>query len=234
MNPTTNAHILLVEDEPDIADLIQMRLMKAGFDVTQALNGKIALEQAEAQQFDLIVLDLMIPKIDGMEVFRRLRSQVKTKGIPVIMLTAKGQASDRVAGLEAGADDYMTKPFSPKELILRIQKQLAFVQKTKQSHIIEIAGMSFDKVKLTFTYRGEQIGLTTTEFKLLLYLCESPNQLHSRAVLLKEVWGYSEEVTSRTLDTHVKRIRMKLDDLADSIKTIRGKGYVFEVTDESE
>ena len=225
-------HILLVEDESDIADLIHFHLGKAGFQVSKAHNGKIALELAEDKQFDLIVLDLMIPKIDGMQVCRELRKKVKSRNIPVIILSAKGQASDRVAGLEAGVDDYMTKPFSPKELILRIKKQLITVQETKTAHILEINGVVFNKVDLTFQMDNEIIDLTATEFKLLLYLCERSNQLLSRSVLLKEVWGYSDEVNSRTLDTHMKRIRIKVGDLAEQIKTVRGKGYIFSIKEE--
>ncbi len=232
MPPTEHIpHILLVEDEPDIAELIRFHLMKAGYYVTKAHNGKIAIELAMENQYDLIVLDLMLPKVDGMTVFRELRGKTKTKDIPVIMLTAKGQASDRVAGLEAGADDYMTKPFSPKELVLRIKKQLSHVQKNKQSHIIKIDGLVFDKVKLTFTAGGERMDLTSTEFKLLLFLCEHPNQIQSRSTLLKQVWGYSDDVHSRTLDTHMKRIRMKVGSFAECIKTIRGKGYMYTVED---
>lgn len=229
--PTNKGSILLVEDEPDIADLIQFHLMKAGFHVEKAHNGKIALEMADEKVFDLVILDLMLPKVNGMTVFKELRGKVKTKDMPVIMLTAKGQASDRVAGLEAGADDYITKPFSPKELVLRVQKQLKIIAKSKEAHLLSVNDLVFDTVNLTFKYKGELVDLTSTEFKLLLFLCEKPNQIQSRSTIFKEVWGYSEGVNSRTLDTHMKRLRLKIGDLSDKIQTIRGKGYVYQAED---
>lgn len=227
--------ILLVEDEPDIADLIHYHLAKAGFRVIKAHNGQVALELAAQHQFSLIILDLMIPKVDGMQVFKELRTKVKTAKIPIIILSAKSQASDRVAGLEAGADDYMTKPFSPKELILRVKKQLNHIQRSKEAHVLEVAGMKFDKVALTFQSQGETIDLTSTEFKLLLHLCERPNQLQSRSTLLQDVWGYAGDVNSRTLDTHMKRIRIKVGEtVSQSIKTVRGKGYFFEIKEDKD
>ena len=228
-NSSSCACILLVEDEPDIADLIEFHLRKAGFEVQKAHNGEVALKLVSQQRFDLVVLDLMIPKIDGLEVFKRLRSKPSTASLPVIMLTAKGQASDRVAGLEAGADDYMTKPFSPKELVLRIRKQIEVASRTTVSYLYEIGNLSFDRVESICRVNGELVDLTVKEFKLLLHLCENPNKIQTRNTLLERVWGYAEGVNSRTLDTHMKRIRLKLGDHVSQIKTIRGQGYVFEV-----
>ena len=224
-------HILVVEDELDLAELISFHIVKSGYEVTEAHDGEQALFKAQEHNFDLIVLDLMLPKVDGMTVFSELRSKAKTREIPVIMLTAKGQPVDRIAGLEAGADDYVTKPFVPKELMLRIKKQLSSVEKTKEGHLLKIDELVFDKMKLTFTSGGEVVDLTVTEFKLLLYLCERPNQIQSRPTLLKEVWGYSDDVNSRTLDTHMKRIRNKLVGSLETIQTIRGKGYMYQTDD---
>lgn len=230
-NTAAHKHILLVEDEQDIANLIHFHLVNAGYKVTLAHNGLLALESVKDYNFDLIVLDLMIPKVDGMTVFKTLRGKAKTKHIPVIILSAKGQPSDRIAGLEAGADDYITKPFSPKELILRIGKQLKAVKKREESHILQVKDFTFNKMDLSFAQNGERIDLTSIEFKLLLQLCENPNQVQLRADLLKQVWGYSDSVNSRTLDTHMKRIRIKIGSIADDIKTVRGKGYMFFIED---
>ncbi len=225
------AHILIVEDEVDLAELIAFHFKKAGYLVTEAHDGQQALDLTKEHHFDLIILDLMLPKVDGMAVFAELRSKKKTKKIPVIMLTAKGQASDRIAGLEAGADDYVTKPFTPKELLLRSKKQLANIEKTKTSHLLEIDNLIFDKLNLTFTVNGEKVELTSTEFKLLLRLCEYPNQIQSRSTLLTEVWGYSDSTNSRTLDTHMKRIRGKIEGASHTITTVRGKGYLYQTAE---
>lgn len=228
MNSTaTFHHILLVEDEPDIADLIQYHLMKASYKVTKAHDGQRAIELAAEGSFDLIVLDLMLPKVDGMTVFKEIRNKAKTKNVPIIMLTAKGQASDRVSGLEAGADDYITKPFSPKELVLRIQKQLLHVKKMDEDYIYTMQDITFDKMNLILKKGDETIDLTSTEFKLLIQLCKHPNKIQTRATLLEKVWGYTNDTHTRTLDTHMKRIRVKAGSLADSIKTVRGKGYMY-------
>jgi len=225
-------HILVVEDELDLAELIAYHLKKNGYEVTEAHDGQIALDLCTQYNFDLILLDLMLPKVDGMGVFSALRDQIKTQDIPIIMLTAKGQPTDRIAGLEAGADDYLTKPFVPKELILRIQKQLKTLAKSKDNHTHKIDNLTFDLVNLTLSVSNgdndEITDLTSTEFKLLLYLCKRPNQIQSRATLLKEVWGYSESTDSRTLDTHMKRIRQKLLGSSETIQTVRGKGYMYE------
>jgi len=224
-------HLLLVEDEPDLLELIRFHLLRAGFHVTTAHNGQLALDLASEITFDLVVLDLMLPKVDGMTVFKEMRSNKNTKHIPVIMLTAKGQASDRISGLEAGADDYITKPFAPKELILRIKKQLNIHESSKERNVVSVGDLSYDKSKLLFKHGDTPLDLTTTEFKLLLNLCENPNRLQTRSHLLKEVWGYNDDMNSRTLDTHMKRVRMKLGEAASAIQTVRGKGYIFNLED---
>jgi len=224
------AKILIVEDELDLAELIAYHFKKKGYEVTEAHDGQAGLDATQSENFDLIILDLMMPKLTGMEVFHALRSENRTRDIPVIMLTAKGQPSDRIAGLEAGADDYLTKPFIPKELVLRGEKLLQNATKVRQGHILTIDNLAFDKVNLTFTVNGETTDLTSTEFKLLLYLCERRDQIQSRATLLEEVWGYSGGANSRTLDTHMKRIRQKIEGASESIKTIRGQGYMYAST----
>ena len=221
-------HILVVEDELDLAELITYHLKKNDYDVTEAHDGRKALDYCAVNNYDLIILDLMLPEVDGMAVFSALKGEIRTQNIPVIMLTAKGQPTDRIAGLEAGADDYLTKPFVPKELILRVQKQLKTVAKTRGNHTFKIDNLTFDVVNQSLSVDDQVSDLTSTEFKLLLFLCKHPNQVQSRATLLQEVWGYSESTHSRTLDTHMKRIRQKLLGASETIQTVRGKGYMYE------
>lgn len=219
--------ILVVDDEPDISELISLHLTREGHECVCITNGLQVLPSAVEIDPDLIVLDLMLPGQDGLSVFRRLRADSRTRNIPVIMLTAKTQVTDKISGLELGADDYLTKPFSPRELALRIT---AILRRTKKvTHVSELKSGPFllDRKNMKLFVNGQAVDLTTTEFKLLAVLMENDTAVHTRGELLREVWGYSDDVATRTLDTHIKRLREKLGDLGSSIVTVRGTGYQF-------
>lgn len=217
--------ILIVEDEQDIADLVCFNLQRAGFEVLKAHDGIVGTEMALSSRPDLIVLDLMLPGRDGYGVFRELRRDSRTVDIPVIMLTARAQTEDRIQGLEAGADDYLTKPFSPKELLLRIQAILKRTDGGPGMVDFSHGPFRFDKNALKFYIDNEPSELTSTEFKLLLFLCERPGKTQDRNDLLRTLWGYSDAAHSRTLDTHMKRLRQKLGAYGSWVETIRGVGY---------
>lgn len=220
--------ILIIEDEVDIAELISFNLKRHQYDVHLAHDGVEGLKAIVRLDPHLIVLDLMIPKMDGFQVLKELRNNRSFKNTPVLMLTAKAQTEDRIHGLEQGVDDYMTKPFSPKELVLRVKSILkrsnASIPSTSS---IECQPFSFDTVSLQFFANKEYIDLTSTEFKLMLLLCKNANIAQDRQTLLTEVWGYHEDVNSRTLDTHMKRLRQKLGSYAKHLQTVRGIGYKF-------
>ncbi len=217
--------ILIVEDERDIADLVGFNLERAGYEVLKAHDGITGAELAIRERPDLVVLDLMLPGKDGYGVFKELRRDSRSRDIPVIMLTARAQTEDRIQGLEAGADDYLTKPFSPKELMLRVQAVLKRSDGPPGSVEVTYGPFRFDKNSLKFYLKGEPVELTSTEFKLLLFLTERAGKAQDRNDLLRTVWGYSDEVHSRTLDTHMKRLRQKLGDYAAMVETVRGIGY---------
>jgi len=217
--------ILIVEDEHDIAELIAFNLRRAGYEVMTAHDGIEGTAVAMRERPALIVLDLMLPGRDGFGVFRELRRDARTSSIPVIMLTARAQTEDRIQGLEVGADDYLTKPFSPKELLLRIQAILKRSEGPPGAVEFTHGPFRFDKNALKFYVDDEPVDLTSTEFKLLLFLCERAGRPQERNDLLRTVWGYSDEVHSRTLDTHMKRLRQKLGACGSWIETVRGVGY---------
>lgn len=219
--------VLVVDDETDILELVSLNLQRQQFNIITAENGLIAVQLAKEKLPDIVVLDLMLPGLDGIGVFKELRADPRTVGIPVIMLTAKGEVNDRIAGLELGADDYVTKPFSPKELVLRIEALLKRTQKVKADATLRAGDFFLERNTLRLFLAGKQVDLTATEFKLLRLLVESKGKLQERDVLLREVWGYSDTTLTRTLDTHVKRLREKLGKHADNIQTVRGYGYRF-------
>jgi two-component system phosphate regulon response regulator PhoB len=220
--------ILIVDDEEDIRDLISMNLLREkDYTVIEAADGLEALASAKAQAPDLIVLDLMLPGMDGLTVCKNLKESAQTKSIPVIMLTARGRLEERIGGLDIGADDYLSKPFSPKELMLRIRNLLRRSNQNQGNDVIAMGPFALDKNALKLVLEGDEIDLTSTEFKLLLCLIESPGVTQERAVLLKRVWGYSDLIQTRTLDTHIKRLREKLGDFGPMIETSRGIGYRF-------
>jgi two-component system phosphate regulon response regulator PhoB len=223
--------ILIVEDEPDVADLVAFNLERAGYETVVAHNGLIALDMALAELPDLILLDVMLPEKDGYAVFKELRRDSRTSETPVIMLTARAQTEDRIRGLEAGADDYLTKPFSPNELLLRVQSVLRRSESPPGVVEFELGPFRFDKNNLKFYLDNERVDLTSTEFKLLLRLSERAGTPQSRGDLMRGVWGYSDGVHSRTLDTHMKRLRQKLGNHAPMVETLRGVGYCVHVAD---
>ncbi|PAW72054.1 MAG: DNA-binding response regulator [Verrucomicrobiia bacterium Tous-C4TDCM] len=217
--------ILIIEDERDIADLVGFNLERAGYEVLKAHDGITGADMAIQLRPDLVILDLMLPGKDGYRVFKDLRRDTRSSGIPVIMLTARAQTEDRIQGLEAGADDYLTKPFSPKELMLRVQAVLKRSDGPPGLVEFSYGPFRFDKNALKFYLDGATVELTSTEFKLLLFLTERAGKAQDRNDLLRTVWGYSDEVHSRTLDTHMKRLRQKLGEHAAMVETVRGIGY---------
>jgi two-component system phosphate regulon response regulator PhoB len=221
------ATILVVEDEEDIAGLIAHHMHGAGFNVTVAYNGAAAFKEIDKQLPDLILLDLMLPDMDGVEVCKLLKQKPNTRDIPIIMVTAKAEEVDRIVGLELGADDYVVKPFNTRELVLRVKGILKRVKAPKEepkllSHGALIVDMDAHRV----TLEGREIELTLTEFKLLTELLLNKGRVRSREVLLNNVWGYTFEGYDRTVDTHVQRLRRKLKDYGKIIETVRGIGYM--------
>lgn len=219
--------VLIAEDEADIRQLISFNLERESYNTLLAGDGEEAVLMAYNKIPDLIILDLMLPKMDGFSVFKELRLDSRTKDIPVIMLTAKAQLDDVIAGLEMGADDYLTKPFSPKELVLRVKALLKRVKTSNGSTIVKSGKIRLDKNTLHCFIEDKKIDLTPTEFKLLLLLIERVGNAQNRSDLLREVWGYRETANSRTLDTHMKRLREKLGKLSRCIETVRGVGYQY-------
>ena len=224
--------VLIVDDEVDILELVGMNLRRAGLETVQAQDGIAAVKMAVKEEPDLIVLDLMLPGMDGFSVFKKLQKDSRTRPIPVIMLTAKGQQGDKIAGLELGADDYLTKPFSPRELVLRVEGLLKRSKKVSSRSELRCGPLQLDLKKLKFYIGEEQVDLTTTEFRLATILLENRGVTQKRGDLLAEVWGYSDEVHTRTLDTHVKRLREKLGDFSGCIETVRGEGYAFNLEED--
>ncbi len=220
--------ILVIEDESDVRDLVRYNLSKAGFRVITAPDGLAGLKAAREERPHAIVLDLMLPEMCGEDVCRELKARESTAVIPVIMLTAKAQTGERVAGLELGADDYMSKPFSPRELVLRVQAVLRRVHSaTVASDKLSVGPFEIDRGAFEVRLDGEKLDLTGIEFKLLVMLIDKRGHSLSREVLLRDVWGYRNVIDSRTVDTHMRRLRAKLGDHAERIVTVRGEGYRF-------
>ncbi|MFN7138902.1 MAG: response regulator [Limisphaerales bacterium] len=221
--------ILVVDDEPDVVDLVKFNLTQAGFDVATAENGAGALQQVQHFMPHLIVLDVMIPELNGLEVCKLLRRDQRTASIPIIMLTAKAAEIDRVLGLELGADDYVTKPFSPRELILRIRKRLEAAPKSStQPDQYKAGDLVVDIPKHIVTIKGKKVDLTATEFRLLVTLVQRRGHVQSRDVLLRGVWEYDKLIDTRTVDTHMRRLREKLGPFGiKHLDTVRGVGYRF-------
>jgi len=222
--------ILVVEDEPDVTDLVRYHLHRAGFDVLTASNGPTGLATATESRPDAILLDLMLPQMTGIEVCKALRNTDETADIPIVILTAKAELSDRLGGLELGVDDYITKPFSPRELVLRVQNILRRLRVVRKSSVLVVDEFSLDKGNFEIKVRDTRLDLTTTEFKLLAALVEHRGKTLSRETLLQDVWGYKNAIDTRTVDTHVRRLREKLGPSADRIVTMRGEGYRFLVS----
>jgi len=216
-----------VDDERDVIDLVKYNLHRAGFAILTASNGADGLRIARAEHPDVVVLDVMMRGMDGFEVCRALKETKETNSIPIIMLTAKVDASDRINGLELGADDYVTKPFSPRELILRIQALLRRMESSAPSMVATIDEFCINRVNFEIHLQDQRLELTTTEYKLLCLLIERRGKPQSRETLLYDVWGYENAIDTRTVDTHVRRLREKLGDTAHRIETVRGMGYRY-------
>jgi two-component system, OmpR family, phosphate regulon response regulator PhoB len=221
--------IVIVEDERDLAELLAFNLEKEGYQTHIALDGKSGLDRVVSERPDLVILDLMLPEMNGIEVCKMLKQQQTTATIPIIMLTAKGEEIDRVVGFEVGADDYLIKPFSARELLLRIK---AILRRTtpaaKDDKTLRVGPLLIDTARHLVSVRDVEITLTTTEFKLLFTLVERLGRMQSREHLLRHVWGYSHTADTRTVDTHITRLRNKLGDAGELIKTVRGFGYKME------
>lgn len=216
--------ILVVDDETDILTLLEYNLEKAGFKVISADDGPDAIDITKRERPDLIILDIMLPSMEGTEVCKILKSGDATRHIPIIMLTAKGEEVDRVVGFELGADDYITKPFSPRELILRVKAVLKRGQ-DREVKIIKAGPVTIDVERSLATADGKVLKLTAIEFKLLLELAKSDGRVLSRDTLLDRAWGAEVYVTDRTVDTHIRRLREKLGKASKYIETVRGFGY---------
>ncbi len=220
--------VLVVDDEPDALELVAFNLKSAGMEVTTAADGAEALKKARSVIPNVIVLDLMLPEVEGTEVCKILRRDPKTASIPIVMLTAKAAETDRVVGLELGADDYVTKPFSPRELILRVKRLLRSTQTPPAAQDrFEWKELVIDIPRHQVSVKGKPIELTATEFKLLTLLAQRRGRVQSREQLLQDVWEYDSLIDTRTVDTHMRRLREKLGSAAKYLDTIRGVGYRF-------
>ncbi len=220
--------ILVVDDEPDLLELVRVNLGQAGFAVETAETGAQALDHVRRQAPDLIILDLMLPDVSGIEVCKRVRAEADTAEIPILMLTAKADEVDRVVGLELGADDYVTKPFSPRELTLRVRAILRRRQPAEAATpVLERAALRLDPERHRCFVDEAEVELTAKEFSLLRELMSRPGRVMTREQLLDDVWGADIAVTTRTIDTHLKRLREKLGAASHLIETVRGVGYRF-------
>ncbi|MBS0347451.1 MAG: phosphate regulon transcriptional regulator PhoB [Proteobacteria bacterium] len=229
------ATILLVEDEPAIQELIAANLMRAGHHVVRASDAETAQRIVRDALPDLILLDWMLPGMSGVEFARRLRGEERTRGIPLIMLTARGEEQDKVLGLESGADDYITKPFSPRELVARIKAVLRRRAPETTEDPVELGGLRLDPATHRLAAGASPITLGPTEFRLLHFLMTHPERVHSRAQLLDQVWGDHVFVEERTVDVHIRRLRCALEPTGHDalVQTVRGSGYRFSTQQET-
>ncbi|HDR7336455.1 TPA: response regulator transcription factor [Bacillus anthracis] len=218
--------VLVVDDESDMRQLVGMYLDNFGYEWGEAENGKEALKKLETDHYDFVVLDIMMPEMDGLSVCKEIR---KTSDVPIIFLTAKGEEWNRVNGLRMGADDYIVKPFSPGELIARMEAVLRRYTKQEQQEEIQFGPILINEKSRKIAADGEPISLTVKEFDLLYFLCQHTGQVFSREQLLEKVWGYDYAGSTRTVDTHVKTMRLKLGESGNYIQTVWGVGYKFEV-----
>ena len=222
----SDIRILVVDDEPDVLELVVYHLEKEAYRVDVADTGDKALKMARENLPSLLVLDLMLPGINGLEICRLLKRDPKTRDIPILMLTARAAEEDRIKGLELGAHDYVTKPFSPRELVLRIKNLLRLTGKSPNGvELIEAAPFRLDTVRHQATADGRSLNITATEFKLLCLLASRPGEVQPRETLLRDVWGYEPTLDTRTVDTTIQRLRSKLGQAAHHLETVRGVGY---------
>jgi len=225
METTSGKVVLIVEDERDVVDLLALNLRKAGFAISTAMDGAAGLQKARSEKPAFIILDLMLPKMPGLEVCKILKSDPATRQIPIMMLTAKAEEIDRVVGLEFGADDYVTKPFSPREMILRIKAILRRAEGPAEDESLSAGSIAIDPARHEVSVGGKRVNLTSLEFKLLRTLMQRRGRVQTRDRLLNDVWGYESVIDTRTVDTHVRRLRKKLGKAADAIESVRGFGY---------
>ena len=223
METGSGRKILIIEDERDVADLLTLNLRKAGFRTSTAADGASGLQKARDDRPDFIILDLMLPRMSGLEVCKILKSDTATSHTPILMLTARAEEIDRIVGLEFGADDYVTKPFSPREVVLRIRAIFRRGEKADES--LKAGPISIDPARHEVHINGKRVRLTSIEFKLLQKLMQRRGRVQDRDRLLNEVWGYESVIDTRTVDTHVRRLREKLGKAGDAIETVRGFGY---------
>jgi phosphate regulon transcriptional regulator PhoB len=225
-------HILVIDDEADLVELVIYNLKKEGFSVDAASDGETALKKVRKGTYDLIILDLMLPGIQGTELCRFLRNDPKTSGVPIIMLTAKAEEVDKIVGLEIGADDYVTKPFSPRELVARVKAVLRrSTKKPVTDKIVKTGDLEINRERYTVIKKGKHVKVSATEFKILLFLAERKGKVFSREQLLDAIWRDEAFVEPRTVDVHIRRLRAHIeDDPAHPryIKTMRGIGYFFD------
>ena len=226
MQPAPSKNILIVEDERDVVELLVLNLRKAGgFAISTASDGVNGLNKARSDKPAFVILDLMLPRMPGLEVCKILKSDPATRHIPIMMLTAKAEEIDRIVGLEFGADDYVTKPFSPREVILRIQAILRRGEAKGEENHLTAGSIMIDPERHEVSVGGKRVNLTSLEFKLLCTLMQRRGRVQARDRLLNEVWGYESVIDTRTVDTHVRRLREKLGKAGSAVETVRGFGY---------
>lgn len=229
----SKGRVLVVDDEDNIRELIVFNLKQQGFETVEAIDGIEAIRKVEEQKPDLILLDLMLPKMDGLEVCQKLCYSEKYSSIPIIMLTARSEEIDKVLGLEMGADDYVTKPFSPRELMARVKaifRRMNQIQTVEQRDGLKIGNLRIDPSRYLVTFYDVELGLTPKEFELIYSLAMTPGKVLTRDVLLEKIWGYEYMGDTRTVDVHIRRLRKKMEDInsdIDYIETVRGVGYRF-------
>lgn len=219
--------VLIIEDEPDVLDLLRLHLRKEGFAVLEAVDGVTGLKTARSKIPSAIILDLMIPEMRGEDVCRQIKANEATAKIPVLMLTAKARPEDRIAGLELGADDYLTKPFSPRELVLRLRLLVQKSRSAGSGEKLRVGPFELDRGTFEVRLAGRKLDLTGLEFKLLVAFMENCGQVLDRETLLRDVWGYRNLSNSRTVDTHVRRLRAKLRPHEEYLQTVHGEGYTL-------
>src|SRR5438552_1590076 len=225
METTSGKVVLIVEDERDVVDLLALNLRKAGFSISMAMDGAAGLQKARSEKPAFIILDLMLPKMPGLEVCKILKGDPATRQIPIMMLTAKAEEIDRVVGLEFGADDYVTKPFSPREMILRIKAILRRAEGPAEDESLSAGSIAIDPARHEVSVGGKRVNLTSLEFKLLRTLMQRRGRVQTRDRLLNDVWGYESVIDTRTVDTQVRRLRKKLGKAYYAIESVRGLGY---------
>lgn len=224
--PIPKPRVLVVEDQQDIAELILIHLRYEGFEAIAAENGAAAQRELDAILPDLVLLDWMLPGgQSGLDLARKWRAAPRTKNIPIIILTARGEEADKIAGLDSGGDDYITKPFSPAELMARIRALLRRRAPEQLADSVTVRGLSLDAASLCVCFQGQELSVGPTEFRLLHYLLKHPDRIHSRAALLDKVWGDHVFIEERTVDVHIKRLRASLREASAMIETVRGAGY---------